>query len=446
MSLSEFLLSEDEIKACAERAIREAKRLGADQAEAGASLDSGLELTVRLGEVETLERSRDRGLGVTVYFGRRKGSASTADLGDAAIRETVAAACTIARYTAEDPHAGLAEADLMATAIPDLDLWHPWDFSLEDAIEKARTCEAAARAVDPRIDNSDGATLGSHSGVRVYANSHGFLGAYRGTSHSLSCTVLARENGGMQRDYWYSASRDPRDLETPEAIGRRAGERAIRRLAAKRLSTRRAPVLMVPEAARSLVGHLIAAIRGTAQYRRTSFLVDAAGETIFPAFMQITEQPLLPKAMGSAPFDDEGVATRERALVRDGVLQGYVLNSYSARRLGLRTTGNAGGVRNVTVEPGSEDFAQLCRRMQRGLVVTELMGQGVNGVTGDYSRGATGFWVEDGEIAGPVEEITIAGNLRDMFAGVVAVGSDVDTRGNIRTGSILLGEMTIAGE
>lgn len=445
-SVAEFLLSENDLKECAELAIREAKRLGADQAEAGASLDSGLELTVRLGEVETLERSRDRGLGVTVYFGKRKGSASTADLGTAAIQETVAAACTIARYTADDPHAGLADAALMATEIPDLDLWHPWEFSLDDAIEQTRACEAAAREVDARIDNSDGATLGSHGGLRVYANSHGFLGAYRGTSHSLSCTVLARENGSMQRDYWYSAARDAKELESPQVIGRRAGERAIRRLGAKRLSTRRAPVLMVPEMAKSLAGHFLGAIRGTAQYRRTSFLAGASGEPVFPAFMQIIEQPLLPKAMGSAPFDDEGVATRERALIRDGVLQGYVLNSYSARRLGLQTTGNAGGVRNITVESGSEDLESLRRRMQRGLLVTELMGQGVNGVTGDYSRGAAGFWIEDGEIAFPVEEITIAGNLRDMFAGIVAVGNDVDTRGNIRTGSILLSEMTIAGE
>ncbi len=445
-SVAEFLLSEDDIRECADLALREARRLGADQAEAGASLDSGLELTVRLGEVETLERSRDRGLGVTVYFGKRKGSASTADLGAAAIRETVAAACTIARYTADDPFAGLADAALMATEVPDLDLWHPWEFSLDDAIEKTRACEAAARAVDARIDNSDGATLSSHGGMRVYANSQGFMGVYRGTTHSLSCTVLARENGGMQRDYWYSAARDAHDLDSPEAIGRRAGERAIRRLGAKRLSTRRAPVLLVPEMAKSLVGHFLGAIRGTAQYRRTSFLLDAAGESVFPSFVQIVEQPLLAKAMGSAPFDDEGVATRERALIRNGALQGYVLNSYSARKLGLQTTGNAGGVRNVTVQSGDENLETLCRRMQRGLLVTELMGQGVNGVTGDYSRGAAGFWVEDGAIAFPVEEITIAGNLRAMFAGVVAVGNDMDARGNIRTGSILLNEMTVAGE
>lgn len=401
---------------------------------------------MRLGDVETLERSRDRGLGITVYFGKRKGSASTADLNHDAIRETVRAACEIARYTAEDPFAGLADAELMADSIPDLDMWHPWGFSVEEAIELAQRCETAARDLDARIDNSDGSTLSSHAGMRVYGNSHGFLGAYRGTSHSLSCTVLASENGGMQRDYWYTASRDPADMEDPEAVGRRAGERTLRRLGARRLSTRKAPVLFVPEMAKSLVGHFLGAIRGTAQYRRTTFLLDAAGAIVFPDFMHIVEQPLIPKALGSAPFDDEGVATRERTLVKGGALQGYVLSSYSARKLGLQTTGNAGGLRNVTVTPGSEDLAALCKRMDRGLLVTELMGQGVNGVTGDYSRGASGFWVEGGELAYPVEEITIAGNLRDLYGRIVAIGNDVDRRGNIRTGSLLVDEMTIAGE
>jgi len=444
--IAEFLLTEDELKECADFAIREALRSGADQAEAGASLDSGLEVTVRLGEVETLERSRDRGLGITVYFGKRKGSASTADLSRSAIIETVRAACEIARYTAEDPHAGLADAELMAQSVPDLDLWHPWSFTVEEAIELAQTCEAAARDLDKRINNSDGGTVSSHAGMRVYGNSHGFLGAYRGTSHSLSCTVLASEDGGMQRDYWYTASRDPAGLESAVAVGKRAAERTLRRLGARRLTTRKAPVLFVPEMAKSLVGHFLGAIRGTAQYRQTTFLLDAAGQTIFPEFMNIIEQPLIRKAIGSAPFDDEGVATRERTLVDAGVLQGYVLSSYSARRLGLQTTGNAGGLRNVTVSPGTEDFAALCRRMDRGLLVTELMGQGVNGVTGDYSRGASGYWVENGELAYPVEEITVAGNLQDMYARIVATGNDTDTRGNIRIGSLLLEEMTIAGE
>lgn len=444
--IAEFLLTEDELKECADFAIREALRAGADQAEAGASLDSGLEVTVRLGEVETLERSRDRGLGITVYFGKRKGSASTADLSRDAILETVRAACEIAKFTAEDPYAGLADADLMAQSVPDLDLWHPWSFTVEEAIELAQTCEAAARDLDPRINNSDGSNLSSHAGMRVCGNSHGFLGAYRGTSHSLSCTVLASENGGMQRDYWYTASRDPAGMESAESVGKRAGERTLRRLGARRLTTRKVPVLFVPEMAKSLVGHFLGAIRGTAQYRQTTFLLEAAGQTVFPEFMQIVEQPLLRKAMGSAPFDDEGVATRERTLVEAGVLQGYVLSSYSARRLGLQTTANAGGLRNVTVRAGEDDLDALCRRMGTGLLVTELMGQGVNGVTGDYSRGASGFWVENGKLAYPVEEITVAGNLRDMYTRIVAVGNDVDTRGNIRTGSLLIEEMTIAGE
>lgn len=444
--IAEFLLTEDELKDCADFAIREARRAGADQAEAGASLDSGLEVTVRLGEVETLERSRDRGLGITVYFGKRKGSASTADLSRDAILETVRAACEIAKFTAEDPYAGLADANLMAQSVPDLDLWHPWSFTVEEAIELAQSCEAAARDLDPRINNSDGSNLSSHAGMRVYGNSHGFLGAYRGTSHSLSCTVLASENGGMQRDYWYTASRDPAGMESAESVGKRAGERTLRRLGARRLTTRKVPVLFVPEMAKSLVGHFLGAIRGTAQYRQTTFLLEAAGQTVFPEFMQIVEQPLLQKAMGSAPFDDEGVATRERTLVEAGVLQGYVLSSYSARRLGLPTTANAGGLRNVTVRAGEDDLDALCRRMGTGLLVTELMGQGVNGVTGDYSRGASGFWVENGKLAYPVEEITVAGNLRDMYTHIVAVGNDVDTRGNIRTGSLLIEEMTIAGE
>lgn len=444
--IAEFLLNEDEIKERVEFALAEAARLGASQAEAGASLGSGLEIVVRLGEVETLERSRDRGLGITVYFGKRKGNASTADLSHDAIRETVAAACTIARYTAEDPFAGLADAALMAKEIPDLDLWHPWQFELEEAIDLARHCEAAAREVDIRITNSDGGAFSSHAAMRVYGNSHGFLGAYRGTSHSLSCTVLASDDHGMQRDYWYSSARNPAALESVQDIGRRAGERTVRRLGATRLSTRRVPVLFAPEMAKSLIGHFLGAIRGTAQYRRSSFLQDAVGERVFPDYVRIAEKPLLPCGVGSAPFDEEGVATRNRDLVADGVIQGYILGSYSARKLGLQTTGNAGGVRNVTVEPGNDDFNALCRRMDRGLLVTELMGQGVNGVTGDYSRGAAGYWIENGELAYPVEEITIAGNLRDIYQRILAVGNNVDTRGNIRTGSILVEEMTVAGE
>ncbi len=444
--IAEFLDGEDELRERVQLAVREAQRLGATQAEASATLGSGLEINVRLGEVETLERSRDRGLGITVYFGKRKGSASTANLDADAIREAVAAACAIAQFTAEDPAAGLADAELMATEFPELDLWHPWQFELEEAIAIAQRCEAAARDYDARITNSDGASFSSHAGLRVYGNSHGFIGSNRGTSHGISCTVLASDDGGMQRDYWYSSARDPQAVEAPEAIGRRAAERTLRRLGAKRLSTMRVPVLFAPETAKGLVGHFLGAIRGTAQYRGASFLHECAGRQVFPDFVRILEEPHLRKGPGSAPFDEEGVATRNRDLVTAGVVQGYILGSYSARRLGLQSTGNAGGVRNVLLEPGGDDFNGMLKRLHRGLLVTELMGQGVNAVTGDYSRGAAGFWVENGAIVHPVEEITIAGNLRDMFRRIVAVGNDVDTRGNIRSGSILIEEMTVAGE
>jgi len=427
-------------------ALATAREQGASQAEAGASLDTGLSLTVRLGDVETLEHQRDRGLGITVYFGQRKGTASTADFSPATIRETVAKACSIARHTAEDDCAGLAAAELMAQTAPDLDLDHPWPLTPEQAIDLALRCETAARGFDPRIHNSEGATVNTHRGWRVYGNSHGILAGYPASSHSLSCSVLAEQNGSMQRDYWYSTARDPAALETPEAVGEQAARRTVARLGARRLTTRRAPVLFAPDMAKSLLGHFLGAIRGGAQYREASFLLGAAGSQVLPDFIQLQERPHLKKAAGSAPFDHEGVATQDRDWVRAGVLSGYVLDSYSARKLGLQTTGNAGGVHNLILVPGPDDQAALCQRMGAGLLVTDLMGQGVNGVTGDYSRGASGFWVENGAPAFPVEEITIAGNLRDMLRGIVAVGNDVDTRGNIRTGSILLEEMTIAGE
>lgn len=434
------------LEALVERVLAEARSQGATAAEAGVSFDAGLAVTVRLGEVETLEFNRDRGLGVTVYFGQRKGSASTSDWSDAAVRETVQAACSIARYTGEDSCAGLADAALMARDIPDLSLCHPWELTPEAAIALARSCEDAARSHDPRIDNSEGASVTSHQGLSVYGNSHGFLGGYPSTRHSISCAVIARDEQGMQRDYWYTVARDPEDMEAAEAVGRRAGERTVRRLGARRLGTRQAPVLFAPELATGILGHLVAAVRGGKLYRRASFLLDHAGRQIFPAFVRIDEQPHLPKALGSAPFDSEGVATRPSDLVREGVLQRYVLDSYSARRLGLQTTANAGGVHNLIIEPGERDFPAMLAEMGTGLLVTELMGQGINYVTGDYSRGAAGFWVEGGEIQYPVQEITIAGNLKEMFQGIVAVGNDVETRGSIRSGSLLVERMTIAGE
>lgn len=440
------LLTRAQLLSLVALALEEAKRAGATQAEVGLSVDTGLSVTARLGEVETLEYQRDRGMGVTVYRGQRKGAASTSDLSERAIRETVAKALSIASFTAEDECAGLPDPDTLARDFPELDLDHPWNLAPEAARDLAVGCEAAALGMDKRIGNSEGATLSTHRGVRAFGNSLGFVSGYESTMHSLSCVVIAQENGEMQRDYWYSSVRDWRDLDDARAIGERAAQRALRRLNARKIATTRAPVLFVPEIARGLIGHFVGAIRGGSQYRRASFLLDAADSQVFPEWMQISERPHLPKALGSAPFDSEGVATRDRELVQNGVLSGYVLSTYSARKLGLKTTGNAGGTHNLIVQPGSEDFEALLRRMQRGLVVTELMGQGINGVTGDYSRGAAGFWVEDGALAYPVHEITIAGNLKQMYRDILAVGSDVDARGGIRTGSVLLGEMMIAGE
>jgi PmbA protein len=430
------------------QALTAARAAGASQAEADASLQKGLSTTVRLGEVETIEYQRDRGMGVTVYFGHRKGSASTGDLSPDAIRETVQKACAIARYTGEDDCSGLADPADLARDPPQIELDFPWALEPDAAIALAQRCEAAGRAVDARITNSEGASVGTHRGVRVYGNSHGFLGGYASSSHSLSCVLLAQQGEDMQRDYWYSAARDPADLDAAERIGRIAGERAVARLGARRLTTRKAAVLFAPDVARGMFGHFIGAIRGGSQYRKTTFLLDAAGTEVFPSFVHLHERPHLHKGLSSAPFDSEGVATRDRELVVAGRLDGYVLGSYSARKLGLRTTGNAGGVHNLIVDPGPErlDFAGMLRKLGTGLLATELMGQGVNGVTGDYSRGATGFWVENGAIAYPVHEITIAGNLRDIYRNIVELGADIDLRGGIRTGSLLVAEMTIAGQ
>jgi len=427
-------------------AVQLAREQGASQAEAGASLDAGLSLTVRMGEVETLEHQRDRGLGVTVYFGSRKGSASTSDFSASALRETVRAACSIARYTAEDDCAGLADAELMAKEFPDLDLDHPWDPDPDVVIDMARRCEDAARGYDARIDNSEGGSVTTHRGVRVYANSHGFVGGTPSTSYSLTCSVVGRSGESMQRDYWYSVARDADHLESPESVGRKAGERTVARLGARRLTTRKAPVLYVPELARGLVGHYLAAMRGGSQYRRSSFLLDREGSKVFPDFVQFSERPLMPGALASASFDAEGVATWDKEIVDKGIASTYLLDSYSARKLKRKTNGHAGGVRNLIVKPGHMTYEDLLKEMGTGFVVTELLGQGVNGVTGDYSRGASGFWVERGEIAYPVEEVTIAGNLKDIFLGIAAVGKDMDVRGAIQTGSILVTEMTIAGE
>ncbi len=434
-----------QLEAMVEDIIGRARRLGADGVEAGVSIDAGLSVTVRLGETETLEYNHDRVLGLTVYFDHRKGSASTADFSSDSIAATVQAACDIARYTSEDACAGLADAERMASEIPDLDLYHPWDLDAARAIELATECEAAALAVDRRIENSEGGTVSSYAGMRVKGNSHGFLGGYRGSHHSISCSVIGRQGEEMQRDYWSETVRDYRDLPAPALIGRTAGERALRRLGTRRLSTRETPVVFVAEVARSLFGNFVNAVTGSSLYRNASFLLDHLGKPVFPGFIHIHEQPLLKKALGSAPYDAEGVATQARDIVTDGVLQGYVLNSYAACKLGMQTTGNAGGVHNLTIDPGEYDLEGLLRQMDTGLLVTELIGFGVNIVTGDYSRGAAGFWVEGGKIQYPVDEITVAGNLKDIFMGIVAVGNDVDLRGNTRTGSVLIDRMMIAG-
>jgi PmbA protein len=443
----EFGMSRSDLQALVGDALAQAAAGGAGQAEAAASLGTGLSVVVRRGEVETLEYQRDRGFSLTVYFGPKKGSASTSDLTPRSISETVAKACSIARFTAEDPLSGLADPDLMPSEVPDLSLDHPWPLSPDDAIRIAAECEAAGMDFDPRITNSEGGSLNSHRGLRVYGNSHGFVGGYSSSNHSVSCVLVAAgEDGSMERDYWYTASRDPAGLDPVPEVGRRAAERAVARLGARKLSTRDAPVLFPAELARGLVGNFVSAIGGTAQYRRASFLLDAIGQQVFPAGLSIDERPHLKAAMASVPFDSEGVATRDRALVADGKLRSYVLSSYSARRLGLKSTGNAGGVHNLIVGPGSGQLGDLMAEMGSGFLVNELIGQGVNTVTGDYSRGAAGFWVENGEIQYPVSEVTIAGNLKSMLSGIARVGADVDTRGAVRTGSILVDKMKIAGD
>lgn len=435
----------DRLQTLVTECLEEAARQGATATEAGISLETGLSVTARLGEVETIEHHCSRGLGLTVYIGQRKGSASTSDLSPAAMRETVAAACRIARHAAEDPCAGLPDPELLATEFPDLDLYHPWAIEAPAAIDLAVTAERAATEGHPDISNSEGASLNTFQGLRVMGNSLGFLHGYASSRHSLSVSVIGERDGQMQRDDWWTVARDACDLQEPEAVGCIAAERTVRRLGARKLVTRHCPVIFAADVAASLLGHFISAIRGGNLYRKSSFLLDQLGKPVFPAFVRIHEQPHLRKALGSVPYDAEGVRTAPHDLVSDGVLQAYVLSSYSARKLGLTSTGNAGGVHNLSIEPGDLDLPGLLQQMGTGLLITELMGQGVNLLTGDYSRGGAGFWVEGGVIQYPVEEFTVAGNLRDMFRSVVAVGNDVDLRGNTRTGSILLEQMTVAG-
>lgn len=429
------------------RALEHARAKGASDAEIEVSAAVGQSVTVRRGEAETVEYNRDKGLGITVYFGQRRGNASTSDLSPEAVERTVEAACAIARHTAEDEAAGLPDAErLFRGQAPGLDLFHPWGLGVEQAIELARRCEAAALAVDRRITNSEGATVSAYDTDFVLANTRGFCDGFASSKASVSCGVVAEDKDGMQRDYWYTTHRDPARLENAEAVGRTAGERAVRRLGSRRLPTTECPILFEANVAGSLVSHFVSAASGSSLYRRSSFLLDRMGTQVFAPEVHLDEDPHRPGEMASAWFDAEGVATAPRAIVAGGVLQGWFLSSYSARKLGLETTGNAGGNHNLLLRPGDLDLEGLLRKMGRGLLVTELMGQGVNPVTGDYSRGAAGFWVEGGAIQHPVEEVTIAGNLLDMFRGIQAVGRDVLVRGSKQTGSILVERMTIAGD
>jgi PmbA protein len=430
-------------------ALKRASEGGASAAAVEASESSGLAVNVRRGRIETIEQTRDKGLGITVYFGKCRGHASTSDFSDASIAETVEAACAIARFTADDEFAGLPDPELLAREWDDPQVFHPWEIPVEEAVEIAKAAEAAAFETSPMIRNSEGASVSISHGQFVAANSLDFEGGYRYSRHSIAAAPIAQRGREMQRDDWYSSNANPKRLADPRALGRYAAERALSRLGAKRLSTRRVPVLFEAPLACGLLGHFVQATSGGALYRKMSFLVDSLGQTLFPEHIDVVEDPTLPGENGSSPFDDEGVATHKRMVVESGRLEGYFLSSYSARKLGMQTTGNAGGSHNLRLTSRNtgqgDDFEAMLARLGTGLLVTDLMGQGVNYVTGDYSRGAAGFWVENGQIVHPVEEITIAGNLRDMFRGIAAVGADEITRGTKRIGSVLLDEMAIAG-
>lgn len=433
------------LKQITQDVLKLAKQAGASSAETEVSYGTGQNVSVRLGETENIEYNRDKGVSVTVYFGQQKGHASSSDLSQQALKDTVEAACNIAKYTAKDEFCGLADANLMATEMPDLDLYHPWNISVEDAIEIAKTCEAAAMAVDKkRITNSEGAGVSNSESVFAYANSHGFVGGYPSSRHSISCSVIAQDNDAMQRDYWYTNARDMMDMESAEYVGKLAGERTVRRLGAQSISTCQVPVLFEAPLASGLISSLVGAVSGGSLYRKSSFLLNSLGTQIASPLLNIEELPHLKKGIASSAFDSEGVATKSRKLVENGVLQGYVLGSYSARKLGMATTGNAGGSHNLIVQSTGQNFADLLKLMGTGLLVTEVLGHGLNMVTGDYSRGAAGFWVENGVIAYPVEEITIAGNMSDMLKQIVAVGSDVIAQSSKQTGSILIEKMTVA--
>jgi len=444
MELQKTSYTNEKLENLVQSCLDEAKKQGANSAEASVNIGHGFAVTARLGEIETLEHHNDRGLGVTIYIDNKKGSASTTSFEPLAIKDAVTAACNIAKFTQEDECAGLADADRMATNMKDLHLDHPWEITTEHALEMAIECEAVARSHE-NISNSDGTTVNTSRGTSIYGNTHGFLGAYTSTRHNLSCVMIAEQHNSMQRDYWFTTSRNPSNLESPTEVGNKAAARTTKRLGAKKLATQTTPVIYEANVAKSLLSHFTSAISGGALYRKASFLLDHLDKKVFSDLITITEDPFIEQALGSSCFDAEGVATQARALVEDGVLKGYILSSYSARKLGMQTTGNAGGVHNLSLRPGEQSLDEMVRDMQKGLLVTELIGHGVSNVTGDYSRGAVGYWVEHGEIQYPVEEITIAGNLKDMYQKIVAVGNDVDGRSNIIAPSILIDQMTVAG-
>ncbi len=443
-----FSNSADALRNIAQDMLDYAKKQGATAASAEVSEGFGQGVTVRQGEVETIEYNRDKGLGITIYLGQKRGNASTSDFSAQAVRDTVDAAMSIARYTAVDDCSGLPEAQMLASEFPDLDLYHPWDLPVEAAIEQALECEQAALEADERIQNSEGATVNVHEAQFVFANSLGFIGGYPTSRHSLSCSVIAEQMDAMERDYWYSVARCATDLQSAREVGRVAAERTVRRLGARQIETMQVPVLFEASVASSLLGHFVGAVSGGSLYRKSSFLLDSLDQAVFSSHIQLSDVPDIRRGLASSPFDDEGVKTQHRTIVEAGVLRGYFLSSYSARKLGLITTGNSGGNHNLILQPsgcGDLDLKGLLKTMNRGLLVTELLGQGVNSITGDYSRGAAGFWVENGEIQYPVHEVTIAGNLKDMYKSIVAAGSDVRVQGSRQCGSILVENMTVAG-
>ena len=426
-------------------AIGYAHNKGVAAVEANIGSGTGFSVTVRLGEVETVEHQNDKGLSITLYIGSKKGSASTSDFSNKAIEETIDAAYAIASNSGEDDCAGLIEPEYLATEIPDLELSNEWEITPKSAIEMGKECESIARQYDNKITNSEGATIQTYCGQHYYGNSNGFTGGWEWTTHSIDCSVIAESDGHMQRDGWYTRARDPHVLENNKSVGERAAIKAIKRLGSRKIPTSKVPVIFEAQIATSLFGSLVNGISGSAQYRKSTFLLDKKDKKIFPNHINIEEKPHIKKAIGSSPFDNDGMATSNRSIIKEGVLQGYILSAYSARKLKMKPTGNAGGIHNLMVKPGPDDLDAMISNMGKGLLVTELIGFGVNLVTGDYSRGAAGFWIENGEIQFPVEEITIAGNLSDMFSQIVTTGKDIDVRGNIQTGSIWLENMMVAG-